>query len=202
MAKISFFLSALLLPLLASLAAAADGGFLDQGCGTMKDPWYYNNGVATTYCAEHVCDSNVETSLNLNLCIGNMNGTLYAKQDGDFGSSCKGCFIEDNYDTLKCLCLNDQKTEWYWTYLHLNSGFIYNWFGYLSCFGYHQSDIPVAYDCQPPGWQPDPNTKDGCNDPSCQGPQADAGHVDLGADAGGDNQPKPTAAPGPEVPSI
>ena len=69
----------------------------------------------------------------------------------------------------------------------IDTGFIYNWFGYLSCFNQHQTDIPIQYFCVSPTWQPDPKAADGnvCNNPSCRGPQGDAGHVPIGADATG-----------------
>lgn len=51
-------------------------GFLDNGCHTQLDPWYLDNGVAQTTCDTHICQSNVQTSLNLNLCIGTSNGVL------------------------------------------------------------------------------------------------------------------------------
>ncbi|KAK8061710.1 hypothetical protein PG994_008076 [Apiospora phragmitis] len=180
-----------------SLTAAT--GFLDQGCDASQDPWYLDDGVAKTYCATHVCDSNVQTSLNLNLCVGSKNGILYAQLGGNFGQSCKNCSILGSYDTLQCVCLDDAKDLWLWTTLSLNTGFIYNWFGYLSCYDQHQTDIPVSYYCKDVGWQPNPNDQDNCTNPSCQGNQADAGHVSTGADAGGaafaSNQP--TAAPVP-----
>lgn len=73
------FNSALLLPTFAILTAAT--GFLDQGCTTSELPWYLDDGVAKAYCATHICDSNVQTTLNLNLCVGNVEGQLVAAKE-------------------------------------------------------------------------------------------------------------------------
>ncbi|KAK7915116.1 hypothetical protein PG985_012819 [Apiospora marii] len=198
MASARVFISALLLPIFAILAAAT--GFLDQGCNTSELPWYLEDGVAKTYCATHVCDSNVQTALNLNLCVGNTGGQLVAAQDGNFGNTCKDCSIVGNYDSLQCVCMDEQTGNWALSMLNLNTGFIYNWFGYLSCFNQHQTDIPVDYFCKDPTWQPDPNSVDGCATPSCQGPQADAGHCPTGTDAAGVSpaSPRPTVVRGPD----
>ena len=64
----------LILQLFLRLTVAS--GFLDAGCQTQTDPWYLEDGVAMTTCDTHICDGNVQTALNLNLCIGTHNGFL------------------------------------------------------------------------------------------------------------------------------
>lgn len=69
---------------------------------------------------------------------------------------------------------------------HLDTGFIYNWFGYLSCFNLYQTVVPHDFFCQDPTWQPSPTNLDGCTDPTCLGgTQEDAGICDEGANASG-----------------
>ncbi|KAK6821315.1 Cyanovirin-N [Apiospora arundinis] len=171
-----------LVQLFVRLAVAGTAGFLDEGCHTFDDPWYLNNGVATSSCDTHVCDSNVQTSLNLNLCIGAENGTLVEKRDGYFGFFCKDCEIVDNFRSLQCSCMSSQvpgAVEWQNSTLPINTGFIYNWFGYLSCFNLYQTQIPHTYECKDdPTWQPSPTDLDGCQDWTCLGgTQQDAGNV-------------------------
>ncbi|KAK8123051.1 hypothetical protein PG984_011721 [Apiospora sp. TS-2023a] len=182
MASTRLFISALLL-LIFAILAAADDGFLDQGCNTTGDPWYLTDGLARTYCATHVCESNVETTLNLNLCIGVQQGQLVEQKGGNFGNICHNCSILDDLD-IQCYCLDEDMGEWSYSNLGLNTGFIYNWFGYLSCFGQHQTEMPISYYCKDAGWQPDPNTADNCTASDvCGGKQVDAGHVSINADA-------------------
>ncbi|KAK8071663.1 hypothetical protein PG996_005011 [Apiospora saccharicola] len=211
MASTRLFISALLL-LIFAILAAADGGFLDRGCNTTGDPWYLPDGLARTYCATHVCESNVETTLNLNLCIGVQQGQLveqkgqtfsdsptiqqwegemtnailtgfFMNNSGNFGNICRNCSILDDYD-IQCQCLDEDMGEWSYSNLGLNTGFVYNWFGYLSCFGQHQTEMPISYYCKDAGWQPDPNTADNCTSADvCGGKQVDAGHVSINADA-------------------
>lgn len=46
---------------------------------------------------------------------------------------------------------------------------LYNWWGWLSCFGYYEKVYKRDYPCKGEGWMPDPRTPDntcgkGCNE--------------------------------------
>ena len=48
-------------------------GFLDAGC---QWNWKRHGAVLGTYCLDHVCDEVQWTEINLNWCIGNVDGVL------------------------------------------------------------------------------------------------------------------------------
>ncbi|KAI1077454.1 hypothetical protein F5B20DRAFT_261441 [Whalleya microplaca] len=130
-------------------------GFLSAGC---QMDWEFNNGLAQTYCNDHVCNRMQETSLSLDLCIGSVDGVLTPQKFGYFGKKCSDCGITTDHHVFECTCEKDDGTS-------MISGInmtnvLYNWWGFLSCFDVHQEVYVHDYPCKEPDWRPDPMAGD------------------------------------------
>ncbi|ORY55630.1 uncharacterized protein BCR38DRAFT_414813 [Pseudomassariella vexata] len=120
------------------------------------------------YYTDHVCKVNAATSLNLNHCITNQNGVMKPKKE-KFGRSCNYCSIKKDGHALRCACANE-KGEWVDSEIDLNQGFLYNWFGYLSCFNTYETQYKRKYPCKGANWQPSPGENDTACSKGCPQP--------------------------------
>ncbi|KAF8207433.1 Cyanovirin-N [Mycena galopus ATCC 62051] len=108
---------------------AADGGFLASCSNTNVNA---QTDVLTTTCRNSAGGS-VTSSINLNVCIGNANGKLVARYNGNFSGSCSGLTFlgTGSTATLISQCRNDGGT-FASTSIDLNAVFT-NKNGFLNC---------------------------------------------------------------------
>ncbi|KAI1635550.1 hypothetical protein F4809DRAFT_613641 [Biscogniauxia mediterranea] len=152
------------------LGWAAGTGFLTGGC--QKD-YRFSLGNVQTYCLDHVCNSNVWTSLNLNRCLSNRHGILTPEKNGNYEHACENCMISSDRYRFSCDCM-DESLESHYSEVNLND-ILYNWYGWLSCFDLHETGAEHGYYCKGDGWQPDPAVPDG----ACAGGCPERAHSDI-----------------------
>ncbi|KAI1380066.1 hypothetical protein F4677DRAFT_442253 [Hypoxylon crocopeplum] len=131
-------------------------GFLTQGC---QLNWEYVDGEARTYCLDHICNINAYTAVPLDWCIANIDGVLTAQKMGNFRQKCSNCKVTNDQYHFGCDCV-DGHGGYVYSEINMND-VLYNWWGWLSCFGSYEKVYLHDYPCKDePNWMPDSSTPD------------------------------------------